>query len=194
MPRTPEQYEEIREERKKLIMDTALDLFATSGYHNTSINNIAKKAGISKGLLYNYFSGKEELVTAIMKNGFMEFLELFDPDHDGVITKAELRHVLTETFRTVKEKTHFWRLYFAVISQPIVNKVAFGEIMESALPVFDNLTKFFESEGFKNPLAESRMFAAMMDGLTLNYIYDTENFPVDEIIQRVTDIYNLNEN
>lgn len=193
MPRTPKQYEEIREERSKLIMDTALDLFATKGYHGTSINDIAIKAGISKGLLYNYFSGKEQLVIEIMKNGFLEFLELFDPNHDGVITKAEMRNVLSAIFKTAKEKAHFWRLYFAVITQPIVNQVAFAEIMEIAMPVLDMLSRYFESEGYKNPLAEARIFAAMMDGLTLSYVYDTENFPVDDVINRVKDMYNLNE-
>ncbi len=193
MPRTPDQFQEIREEKKKLIMDTALELFATKGYHGTSVNDIAKQAGISKGLLYNYFSGKEELVITLMKNGFLEFMELFDPNHDGKISKNEMKHVINETFKNIRDRAHFWKLYFAVMSQPIVNQAAFGEVMEVAMPVIEMLTKYFESEGYKNPLAEARIFAAMMDGLTLNYVYDTENFPIDDVITRLKDMYKLNE-
>ncbi|HRW21852.1 MAG TPA: helix-turn-helix domain-containing protein, partial [Bacteroidales bacterium] len=61
-PRTPEQFEEIRLSKHKLILDTAMKLFASSGYHNTSISKIAKEAGISKGLIYNYFDSKEDLL------------------------------------------------------------------------------------------------------------------------------------
>lgn len=193
MPRTPEQYEEIRGERTKLIMDTALELFATKGYHGTSINDIAKHANISKGLLYNYFSGKEELVVAIMKNGFTDLMELFDPNHDGILTKAEMKYFITGSMKVIQENAGFWRLYFAVISQPIVNQVAFGEIMEIAMPVFVMLADYFRKMGYKNPEAEARMFAAMLDGITLNYVYDSENFPVDEVIQRLIEIYQLSD-
>ncbi|NJK98866.1 MAG: helix-turn-helix transcriptional regulator [Bacteroidales bacterium] len=41
----------IRQEKRVLIMETALELFAANGYENTTINQIAKKANISKGLL-----------------------------------------------------------------------------------------------------------------------------------------------
>ena len=53
-PRTEEQYKEIRQEKRQLIMNTALELFALHGYESTTINQIAKNANISKGLLYNY--------------------------------------------------------------------------------------------------------------------------------------------
>ena len=64
-PRTEEQFEEIRESKKNLIQEVALELFATRGYHSTSISMIAKEADISKGLLYNYFESKEELLNSM---------------------------------------------------------------------------------------------------------------------------------
>lgn len=193
MPRSPEQYEEIREERRKLIMETALELFATRGYHGTSINDISRKAGISKGLLYNYFSGKEKLVIDIMKKGFYDLIVLFDPDHDGNLTKAKMKYFVTEVMNMVIKNVRFWRLYFAVISQPIVNQVAFGEIMEIAMPVYDVLSDYFRRMGYENPEAEARMFTAMMDGFTLNYVYDPKNFPVETVINRISEIYNLDD-
>jgi AcrR family transcriptional regulator len=47
-PRTPKQFKEIREEKMTLIMDAALQHFAVEGYFSTTINHIAKHAGISK--------------------------------------------------------------------------------------------------------------------------------------------------
>ena len=64
-PRTSEQFEDIRESKRRRIMDAAIDCFATTGYHAVSISDLAKHAGISKGLMYNYFSSKDELLKSI---------------------------------------------------------------------------------------------------------------------------------
>ena len=45
-------------DRKKAILDAPLQVFADEGYHNASISKIAKAAGVSKGLMYNYFESK----------------------------------------------------------------------------------------------------------------------------------------
>ena len=67
-PRTEKQFEEIRVSKKALIQETALELFATKGYHSTSISMIARTAGISKGLLYNYYESKEDLLNEMLSS------------------------------------------------------------------------------------------------------------------------------
>lgn len=57
-----------RIERKQLILDNALELFAEKGYFPTSIDDIVKRAGISKGLIYTYFKSKEEIFLDIADN------------------------------------------------------------------------------------------------------------------------------
>ncbi len=52
----------IHKERRKQIVDNAYYLFYTKGYKNTSIQDIASQAGISKGLIYRHFKNKEELL------------------------------------------------------------------------------------------------------------------------------------
>jgi len=193
MPRTPEQFKEIREEKKQLIINTALELFAAKGFHGTSISMIAEAAGISKGLIYNYFSSKEELVIELMKAGFLDLMSSFDPNYDKILTSEDLKFFIINVMKNTAEKCHFWRLYFSVISQPIVNDVAFGEIMEIAMPFFKILTEYFEAKGIKNPEVEARLFAAIMDGVTLNYVFDPETYPLQASIDRILEIYNLNE-
>ncbi len=56
-----------KEAKKKLILDAALEVFISKGYHNVTVSDIARRAGISKGSLYVYFRSREEL-----------FRELFD--------------------------------------------------------------------------------------------------------------------
>ena len=110
-PRTEQQYVEIRESKKKLIMDTALELFASEGFHTTPISKIAAAAGISKGLLYNYFDSKEDLIKTIIFNGLDNLSQYIDPNHDGVLTRDELRYFLEEFSNVMKKDPHFWTLY-----------------------------------------------------------------------------------
>ncbi|PLX21155.1 MAG: hypothetical protein C0599_08290 [Salinivirgaceae bacterium] len=55
--------------KKEKIVDAAITLFGENGFHNTSISQIAKNAGVSKGLMYNYFESKEELLKYIFDMG-----------------------------------------------------------------------------------------------------------------------------
>lgn len=66
MPRTKEAFASMRETTKKKIETTAIQLFAKKGL-SVTIDEIAKAAGISKGLLYNHFPSKEELIAALAK-------------------------------------------------------------------------------------------------------------------------------
>lgn len=57
----PKISEEKRRQRKTDILKTALGLFSQKGYYATSIDDITREAGISKGLIYTYFKSKEEI-------------------------------------------------------------------------------------------------------------------------------------
>ena len=56
--------------KKKLIIKEAINLFATKGYHTTSVQEIAERCHIAKGSFYNYFKSKEELLLSCFQSGF----------------------------------------------------------------------------------------------------------------------------
>ena len=188
-PRTPEQFKEIRESKRNLIMESALKLFASHGFFDTTVNMISKDAGISKGLMYNYFKSKEELLRSVVLQGINKFLVLFDPDHDGVLTKSELKYFIEETFRTIQNDVQFLKIYFSVLSQPQVLKIVGDKFWEIINPALKMLEDYFKSNNFKNPEIETRFFGAMMDGICIHYIIDPDNFPFEEIKQKVIELY-----
>ena len=56
------------EETRLQILDTALEVFAAKGFRGSSIKDIAEAAGISQGLMYYYFPGKKELLSATIEH------------------------------------------------------------------------------------------------------------------------------
>ena len=59
----------------KRIVQTALKLFATQGYHNTGIAEILRESGVTRGSLYHYFSSKEELGYAAIEEWLRAVVE-----------------------------------------------------------------------------------------------------------------------
>lgn len=66
-PRTPEQNEEIRQQRIRQILDAARDVYIEKGFLATEIGEIAKKAGIARGLVYYYYKDKFELFQTLFE-------------------------------------------------------------------------------------------------------------------------------
>ena len=60
-------------DKKERVLTAATDLFAERGFHRTEMDEIARRAGISKGSLYNYFKSKDELFLHICNLGIHGF-------------------------------------------------------------------------------------------------------------------------
>jgi AcrR family transcriptional regulator len=120
MPRTKEQYEKIRTEKREIIKQVALKLFAARGYLATSINDIAQTAGISKGLMYNYFASKEEVLKTIWDELTDEFITMLDPNHDGEVTPEECENFIDKAFELLINRREEMKLYFQLSLQPDV--------------------------------------------------------------------------
>lgn len=167
-PRTPKQFEDIREEKKTLIMNVALEHFASEGYHKTTISHIAKHAGISKGLMYNYFASKEELLSEIFNRSMDEILKYFDPDHDGFLTEEEFELFIRKIFYLIKEKIIFWRLFYQFLMQKEVRE----QFLKGHEGPVKTVKEIYTSSG-------SSFLTSMANTLTDYFIRKKERMPAD---------------
>ncbi|MEI3012873.1 MAG: helix-turn-helix domain-containing protein [Sutterella seckii] len=53
------------EEKKRAILDATIEEFEAKGFASARIEDIAKKAGVAKGTVYNYFESKEALLMGL---------------------------------------------------------------------------------------------------------------------------------
>lgn len=66
-----------QEERRRQILDAAVRVFARSGYHGSRVGDIAEEAGVAHGLLYHYFSSKEEVLQTVFRENWGQLIERF---------------------------------------------------------------------------------------------------------------------
>ena len=168
-------------------MDTALELFAENGFHATSISQIAAKAKISKGLTYNYFGSKNEILDEIMTQGFNEIYDNLDINHDGVLIEDEFKYFIHENFRLVRENLHYWKLFFSLLLQPKVSVAFADRYQEKAGPIFEMLFQFIVSSGSKEPEKDLMAVTAMIEGAFLYMVAAPDVFPSDKLEKAVID-------
>lgn len=77
--RTP-RWERRKESRPTELLDAALDCFVERGYAATRLEDVATRAGVSKGTLYLYFSSKSELFKAVVRNNLVPLIEAYRHD------------------------------------------------------------------------------------------------------------------
>jgi AcrR family transcriptional regulator len=174
-------------------MEVALELFSNEGYHSTPISKIAREAGISKGLMYNYFDSKEELMLAILKKGMDQLAELFDPNKDGVLTGEEFDYFVERSFKAVIENPTYWRLYFGILMQAGIYKMIkeyYQSVLEESMGL---LLNYYKERGVDDPLTEALLFGAVMDGICLNYLINPELFPLEDFKQKIIDKFGHKE-
>lgn len=210
-PRTSKQYEEIREEKKLLIMNTALRHFANAGYHTTTINHIARHAGISKGLMYNYFESKEALLKAIIEKSVTEVYNYFDTNRDGYLSEEEFEYFIRKINFMLKEKRVFWQLLSQLLMQKEVREqflksfVGADSLIQSGLGsdiqipasrimkiIADYFVRKREKMGENyDPMVEINMFIITLKGFAITSIYsdDTEYENNEKIVNRIIELF-----
>ena len=65
------------EEKRRVILDAAVRVFARHGFHTSRVGDIAEEAGVAHGLLYHYFSSKDEVLQTVFRENWGELLERF---------------------------------------------------------------------------------------------------------------------
>jgi len=90
MPATPSEKTLKSADKRRLIVDSAIRVFADKGYHETRISDIARNAKIAYGLVYHYFKNKEEILDTIFVErwgGFIAAVERIADDDQTVDRK-----------------------------------------------------------------------------------------------------------
>ena len=120
----------VREEKKrqtrKAILEAAISLFGSRGYDKTSIDQLAKKAGVGKGTIYSYFRTKSEIFLAFCEDE-LDFLHL--EMNRKLDTNTPFLEALVEVFmvefRYVTRNREFGRLFLREVifpSDPIAER------------------------------------------------------------------------
>jgi AcrR family transcriptional regulator len=137
-----------RAERERLMLRAAGEAFATHGFHGSSMDDIARAAGITKPMLYRYFGSKEGLYAAYLQ---MTGHELVDkvraPDTREEPAQVRLRTGLRAFLTYVKDHRAGWTVLHGETAAPADAQIA-REIAELRGRIVRMLTTLFGDEAY----------------------------------------------
>ena len=116
------------EARREQILQATAEVFGEKGFHRATIRDIARRAGIADGTIYNYFDNKRELLMGLVDK--LAFASLRDLFANSNISSPEelLRALLQNRMQFVRDNRHiFISVFPEVISSPELRAFLFAD-------------------------------------------------------------------
>lgn len=172
---------------KQKIIDIARTLMMEKGVADTSLSDIAKAAGISRGTLYYYYPSKSGLVCDITEqhfNSITEKLVSWIDSADKQTTPEEILKVVFETILKQKTRTklHLYLLQDAALNNPQTMAYFREKYKEWRLLIENELNKVFAGN-CDRVRARSFIILAALDGLIIQTVVGSETIPLEEIVE-----------
>lgn len=106
------------EVRYAQLMTAALNCFAEHGYHGTTMDKVAKVAGLSKGSLYRFFQSKEDLLLAMLDEWDRDLQEMMDAWPDSMTSLEKLREYCFASISSVTEYRELTLVWLEFVRHP----------------------------------------------------------------------------
>ncbi len=94
---------ELQQEKRRVILRAAIRVFAEKGYHASRVQDVATEAGVAYGLVYHYFSSKEELLDTIFQRTWSRMLDAVEEvERSGAPAREQLQavaHIVLSAWR-----------------------------------------------------------------------------------------------
>ena len=174
--------------KRESILQTALQLFATQGFHKTTIPDIAGKLKMSVGNLYNYFSSKDILAQEIIKYTSESLGEkIREVNETDASAEEKIHQIVTIYFTMAKEKPemieYFLRVYLS-------NREVFSDGCEGMICVSGFITEimvFFDDGVSSGELRNQDFFSAF--GLFMGYLGGMVFLKGEEVLPQEIEFY-----
>ena len=183
--------------RRKQIVDTAIRTIAIRGYQRTSLAEIAREAGISKGVISYHFEGKDNLVEAVLARLLKEPAEYIKRRVDGserAIDKLSAYvHANFEFMRTHRDN------YVALVDlwggreSPAGDNAFNAEAYEPSRKYLRNILQSGQESGAFRSLREdvvASVIQGAIDGVMMQWVFDEESVDLnkncDEIVEMIS--------
>ncbi len=179
------------------ILQAAREIFKEKGFHAATTAEIARKAGVAEGTIFNYFRTKKELLFALLEPFNAEEVGAFFCQVAGETDREKLHLFLENHLLFVKENFDLFRIllyesqFHPELREQFINKV----VLKTLEPVEKHLSKGMEEGVYRHvdPSIAARAFFGMLTVFVawseVLQADDFIQFDEREVIEEVIDIY-----
>jgi len=185
------------EDRRQEIVMAAFQAFTENGYDKTSMDEIVRMSGLSKGTLYWYFKSKQELYAAVLSMVMEGYGTAFDQTLEQTVEQNaadRLRAVVIQTQREVVDNPQFMALitdFFTQAWQLEFIQGAFTQFYQSFMTSLAEIIQQGINEGLfraVDPHQTASAFVGSLDGIMLQTLLD-HDWEIGAVIELWGDIF-----
>lgn len=189
-PRKKEDFKEMQDVSRKKILMAAFELFAIHGYTRTSVESIAVKAKISKGLIYHYFDSKQDILKSLF-GLLLEETAVMMKWSESLSPEEYLQRMIDFSVNYIIQKPKINRLMMALVVQPEVMKGIKRDFDKMRIEWMSALTNLFKKLKMADPEGEAYLFGAVFDGMSVGYLTIGEEYPAKKLKKLIEKRYGL---
>lgn len=160
-----------RKQAKDTIMDSATELFFESGYHETGMDDIAKKIGVTKGTLYLYFRNKEELLNETCKRNMALLEENLNKSISGDLINSVNKFFDAEMKMPDHVKFHWFFALGEINTNEYIRKILMDSYEKYIEIIASKIEELRETDRISkevDPQSMSKMLIAFHNGILIS--------------------------
>ncbi len=188
-PRSKETAAMMRTRTRGAILSASLELFARHGYSATTTEAIARKAKISKGLIFTHFPKKRDILFAILDEQLDRVLPHPFDGHDKRPARQKLTSLVNGWLQIVKTEPLLTRLSLQLNLDDEYRNVMSRKRGKEYLKLFlSQMKRMFAELGSDKPELDCYLLMFLFDGICANYSVAPDLFPIDAIKDHLLDL------
>jgi AcrR family transcriptional regulator len=160
--RSPLPREKASADKRRLILDAAVRVFARQGFHACRVSDIADEAGVAYGLVYHYFASKDEVLDTLFLERWNVMLEVIrEVDAEALPVRDKLRAIASFIIDSYHHDPDLMKVIIVEVTRAAnsFGQTHIGQIRE-AYELIGEIVSKAQAEGVFKPEIEAR-FAAM---------------------------------
>jgi len=152
--------------RRRQILDAAATCFARDGFHRTSMQDVVRESGVSAGLVYRYFTGKDDMIAAIVTE-WHDRRQVFETGP----ADERVAHYLDHLRATGEAPGLSVQIWAEAVRDPRIRELARRNVDDPRAATAETLRSMPLAPGI-DPDAFARVLIAIYQGLVLQSAWD----------------------
>jgi len=182
---------------KQKIFTAAMMLFESQGYFATTVEQVTTEAGVSKGLVYNYFKSKDELLVGLIDDATDKMASVAKTFDSGDSMEESLLLFVDNYFSFLRNERQFLKLQLTLALMPELNEVVSKPQKQRSALLLKMVHGWFSRAKVAESKSKARLLLAMLDGIALHYLFIYDRYPLtsmkSQLMQAAKDLcYNAN--
>lgn len=175
--RQPQQVRSI--EKKNKIISASFELFSEVGYYNTNTAEIAKRAGVSTGIVYGYFQDKKDILLCVLEEYLTKVYEpilaLLDNIQAPINIEQLVKTIIDMVIKTHKENAN---IHEALHSLSHSDEVVSNKFISFEDKITVQINEKFDHLGLniKNGLEKIHLAMNLVQSFSHEFIYDQHSY------------------